>query len=117
MADYFWTEHAKYKMKQYGLSEQRVKRVIRTPYRVEEGIVKNTVAVMIPAGNFTVPKEGEKPNWKQELWVMYQVTKPKTQKHKNTNKLKVISAWRYPGVSPKNNPIPEDILREIGGLK
>ena len=28
-------------------------------------------------------------------------------------RLIIISAWRYPGVSPKNNPIPEDILREI----
>ncbi len=28
-------------------------------------------------------------------------------------KLIIISAWRYPGVSPKNNPIPEEILREI----
>lgn len=28
-------------------------------------------------------------------------------------KLTIISAWRYPGVSPKNNPIPEDILREL----
>ena len=28
-------------------------------------------------------------------------------------KLIIISAWRYPGVSPKNNPIPVDILREI----
>ena len=27
--------------------------------------------------------------------------------------LTIISAWRYPGVSPKKNPIPEDILREI----
>ena len=28
-------------------------------------------------------------------------------------KIIIISAWRYPGVSPKNNPIPEAILREI----
>ncbi|EKE25116.1 MAG: hypothetical protein ACD_5C00289G0005 [uncultured bacterium] len=32
----------------------------------------------------------------------------------NSNKkITIISAWRYPGVSPKNNPIPEDIIREI----
>lgn len=32
----------------------------------------------------------------------------------NSNKkITIISAWRYPGVSPKNNPIPEEILREI----
>ncbi len=28
-------------------------------------------------------------------------------------KLVIISAWRYPGVSPKNNPIPEEIFREL----
>jgi len=31
-------------------------------------------------------------------------------------KLKIISAWRYPGKSPKNNPIPEEILKEIRSL-
>jgi len=37
---YLWTEHSAYKMKQYGLSAQRVLRVIRAPWRKEEGIVK-----------------------------------------------------------------------------
>ena len=106
MDNYFWTEHAKFKMRQYGLSEQKVRSVLRKPFRVEEGIVARTIAVMIPAGKFVIPKEGEKPAWKQELWVMYQLRKIKKQK-------KIISAWRYPGVSPKNNPIPEDILREL----
>jgi uncharacterized protein YcbK (DUF882 family) len=27
--------------------------------------------------------------------------------------LRVISAWRYPGMSPKNKPLPDDILLEI----
>jgi hypothetical protein len=31
-------------------------------------------------------------------------------------KLVIISAWRYPGVSPKNNPIPEEIFRELENL-
>jgi hypothetical protein len=111
MADYFWTEHAKFKMRQYGLSEQRVNKVIRAPFRVEEGIVKNTVAVMIPTGKFVLPKAGEKPAWKQETWVMYQIGAKSTKL--KVKRIKIISAWRYPGVSPKNNPIPEDILREI----
>jgi uncharacterized protein YcbK (DUF882 family) len=71
-------------------------------------------------------------SWNQEIWVMYQ-TKSQEKKFKdktlgekkddkiaklqrqiNTSKqINIISAWRYPGVSPKNNPIPEDILREI----
>jgi hypothetical protein len=69
--------------------------------------------------------------WNQEIWVMYQlrgtgpskleqqiqkmVSKEKANKLMKLmpKKLIIISAWRYPGVSPKNNPIPEDILREI----
>ena len=31
----------------------------------------------------------------------------------STNRYRIISAWRYPGVSPKRNPIPAEILREI----
>ncbi|KKP57544.1 MAG: hypothetical protein UR51_C0015G0013 [Candidatus Moranbacteria bacterium GW2011_GWF1_34_10] len=30
--------------------------------------------------------------------------------------LKIISVWRYPGVSPKNNPIPQEILDELDDL-
>lgn len=138
--NFIWTRHSLYKLKQYGLSQQRVKRVIRAPYRVEKGIVKNTVAVMVPAGNFKLPAKGEKPAWKQEIWAMYQ-TGAKSRKQKvespqardllsgtecrqnpiqslrsymlQPKKLKIISAWRYPGVSPTENPIPAEILREL----
>jgi hypothetical protein len=85
-------------------------------------------------------------SWNQEIWVMYQIKNSKSQavivpseehfpkqgkeKDKNTiienlkfkiknhtkSKLCIISAWRYPGVSPKNNPIPEEILREISEI-
>lgn len=27
--------------------------------------------------------------------------------------IRIISAWRYPGMSSKRNPIPEEILREL----
>lgn len=75
-------------------------------------------------------KKNEEESWNQEIWVMYQI-KCKSQKSKikieiqnkkleklqkqiNSNKqLVIISAWRYPGVSPKSNPIPEEILREL----
>ncbi|MFZ5982574.1 MAG: hypothetical protein ACOYS2_03350 [Patescibacteria group bacterium] len=129
MDKYFWTEHAKFKLKQYGLSEQRIKRVLRNPYRKEEGIVKNTIAMMAPVSTKRV---NGKETWKQEIWAMIQNNSKikkqnsklqiKNQKSDNyklqtTNyKLKIISVWRYPGVSPKNNPIPEDILREIGEI-
>lgn len=128
---YQWTQHAQWKMRQYGLSPQRVIRVIRNPERTEEGIVEKTIACMQRAS--TNKKSGE-------IWCMYQIKNHKNTnntKHKqktkseNTNskaellmklkaneakKLKIISAWRYPGVSPKNNPIPEEILNEIEDL-
>lgn len=134
---YFWTEHAKFKMKFYGLSPQRVLRVIRAPERTEEGIVEKTIAVMQPAS--TRMKNGKKV-WSQEIWAMYQARRAGNSKSESRNpkkisaqggpavgwqtlqatsyklipnKLKIISAWRYPGMSPKKDPIPEDILREI----
>ncbi len=132
---YYWTRHSIGKMKQYGLSAQRVLRVIRSPQRIEKGIVKNTIAVMQPAS--TRIKDGQR-IWSREIWAMYQM-KNQNAKIKNQNynlklkngeknlkasklmdlipgKLKIISAWIYPGISPKNNPIPEDILREIEEL-
>ena len=87
-----WTAHSKFKMRQYGLSEARVKRILRDPVRIEAGIAPKTVAVMTPTSNK-----------KQELWCMYQDTKKAR---------KVIAAWRYPGISPVRQapPFPEDIL-------
>ena len=29
---------------------------------------------------------------------------------------KIISAWRYPGISPKRNPIPDEILEELRAI-
>lgn len=112
--EYAFTAHAQYKMQQYGLSEQRVKNVIRNPRRREEGIVPKTVAVMQPP---SVKRDATgKEIWTQEIWVMFQVqsTKNKTSPLVATpGRLKIISAWRYPGVSPKRNPIPPEILREL----
>lgn len=119
---YFWTKHSLMKMRFYGLSQQRVKRVIRSPQRIEEGIVKNTIAVMQPPSFKNV--NGKK-TWSQEIWAMYQLKNQNSNvKCQNYNlkiktifpqerQIKIISAWRYPGVSPKNNPIPEEILNEI----
>lgn len=98
---YVFTSHSEYKMKQYGLSKQRVRGVIRNPKRREVGIVENTVAVMRPVSTKRV---GGKETWKQEIWVLYK----QSEKGK-----KIISAWKYPGVSPERDPIPEDILQEI----
>lgn len=109
---YFWTRHAIYKLRQYGLSAQRIIRVINNPQRKEEGIVAKTIAVMQPSS--TKNKNGKKV-WSQEIWAMYQVSAKggKVKSESKNTKYKIISAWRYPGVSPKRDPIPKEILREI----
>ncbi len=127
-AKYEWTRHAWAKMQQYGIGEGRIKRIIRFPKRIEEGIAPQTVAVMQPGGSSKY----------HEIWVMYKLTdngKQSASRRTNNNgeqgkekkqsianfflsdkKMKIITAWRYPGVSPKRNPIPSDILDEIQGL-
>lgn len=113
---YEWTQHAVIKMKQYGLTAQRILRVVKNPQRVEDGIVKNTIAVMQPVSLCT--KEGKRV-WNREIWAMYQIkVKAKSEKGKafGQQRIRLISAWRYPGVSPKRDPIPEEILREIENL-
>lgn len=94
---YHWTQHCIRKMLFYGLTADRIKRIILSPKRVEEGVAENTVAVMQPFGTKSKPKE---------IWTMYQ---------RKGNKKIIISAWRYPGVSPvgKQIPIPADILEEL----
>lgn len=92
-----WTRHAQEKMRQYGLSEARLRRVLRFPKRREKGIAPKTVALMQPAGSRRRPTE---------IWLMYQ---------KKGKKLKIITAWRYPGISPVREPppIPDDILQDL----
>lgn len=93
----FWTKHAAKKMRFYNLSENIIKRVLRNPSRKEQGIAPKTLAVMQKTGSKKYPTE---------IWVMFQDIK---------KKLKIISAWRYPGISPKGKkiPIPDDILKEL----
>lgn len=130
---YIWTTHAWEKMLQYGISEQRVKRIIRFPKRVEEGVLDGAIAGMQPSG-------------KQEMWVMYVIVtndlqqttynkknsdEDNLEKNKkgekkldnmsqflmNTGKrFKIITVWRYPGVSPVRDAIPDEVLAEIRGL-
>jgi len=56
---------------QYQLSESRIKRVLHTPHRIEEGIAPQTIAVMQNAGTIKHPKE---------IWVMLQEIKTKQNK-------------------------------------
>lgn len=128
MDNYQWTGHSLYKLKYYQLSKQRITRVIRNPERIEEGIVSKTIAVMQPT---SVRIKNGKKTWSQEIWAMYQLRRTRNLKRETQisplpsvpspnigrgwgeGKLKIISAWRYPGMSPKNNPIPEEIWNEI----
>ena len=100
---FHWTAHSKAKMRQYGLTESRVKRVLHSPLRVETGIADETIAVMQPASVKKTLK-GKPAEWKQEIWVMI-VEEPRRRK--------VISAWRYPGVTKPGEPLPETVAGEI----
>ena len=101
--NFSWTSHVKNKMIQYRLSEQKIKTVLNNPARKEVGIAQNTSAFM---------KRNDTPKRKEEIWIMFQ-KKPKV------SAVTIISAWRYPGISPmgKEIPIPEDILNELESIE
>ncbi len=111
-AKYHWTQHIARKMMRYGLSADRIKRVIRAPVRAEEGVAEGTVAVMQKAGAAKRPSE---------IWVMYRdrttAERPKelTTADLLSGKKIVITAWRYPGVSPirEQIPLPPGLLAEL----
>ncbi len=114
---YEWTNHVKEKMVYYGISSSLIKRIVRFPKRKEEGIAPGTTAVMQPRGSAKTP---------QEIWVMYQLRRPKESGLSAAYgkavalepKTRVISTWRYPGVSPvgKKIPIPDEILQELENI-
>lgn len=114
-----WTEHSKLKMRQYGLSKQKLLGILCRPERKEKGIVPGTKAVMKTNkvfGNKIQPLlKNKQPAFAKgfggrrapgEIWLMYKDVK---------DFRKIISAWRYPGVSKPGEeiPIPEDIRQEI----
>ena len=106
-----WTRHVVGKMRYYGLSEQRIKRVLRKPKRTEEAIVPGLVAAMQPSS-----PTAKNPT---EIWVMYKVlSEEKSRTKGGPPKIRIITAWRYPGKSPERDdpPIPDDILKEIHQL-
>mgnify|MGYP001580330120 FL=1 len=103
-------------MRQYGLSKQKLLGILRKPERKEQGIVPGTTAVMKtnPAKwQQKLPSRGKEKDLRQkpkrtpgEIWLMYKDVK---------DFRKIISAWRYPGISKPGEeiPIPEDILHEL----
>lgn len=88
-----FTSHAKFKMRFYNFSESRVRRVMHSPLRIEEGIAEGTVAMMQRLGNGA-----------HEIWVMI-ADKPAERR--------VVSAWRYPGTTRPGEPLPAAVLREL----
>lgn len=146
MNEYLWTRHSQWKMKQYGLSQQRLKRVVRNPDRTEKSIVPGMIASMQIGGTS---------KHRQEIWVMYQLVQTKKKESVNVfakqegmkkqsfygasqsmspaqkfrqerrreflarcddregKTFRIISAWKYPGESPKRDPIPKEILEEL----
>jgi len=111
-----WTSHAVGKMMHYQLSEARVKRVINNPQRKELGIAPGTIAVM----------QANSSKHSYEIWTMYQIIKSKIKNPsprlarlgRENSKIRVITAWRYPGKSPIHGPIPVpvEILEELGEI-
>jgi hypothetical protein len=97
---FYWTLHSKNKMRFYNLSEQRVKRVLNSPHRIEKGIAPNTLAYMQPG---SVKIKNNQKIWNNEIWVMTQEIKKD-----KTKTIKIISAWRYPG---KTKPKSENIIK------
>jgi hypothetical protein len=108
-----WTQHSEIKMKQYGLSKQKLLGILRKPERKEKGIVLGTLAVMKTNKVFFKEKQITiKTAWQRprkapgEIWIMYKDVK---------DLRKIISAWRYPGISKPGEeiPVPEDIRQEL----
>ena len=107
MEKIIWTKHSEAKMAFYHLSKQRVRRVLNSPKRVEEGIAPNTIAMMQAAGSKKHP---------YEIWIMLQKSKAKEKTSfglvQDINKTKIISAWKYPGQTKPRSEIALDFLRQ-----
>ena len=100
-------------MRQYGLSKQKLLSILYKPERKEKGIVSGTTAVMKTNKTFfrakqtTLAKAWSYPRKAPgEIWLMYKDAK---------DFRKIISAWRYPGISKPGEaiPIPEDIRQAL----
>ena len=122
--------HSHDKMREYNLSESRIKRIIRHPTRVEKSIIEDEqiVAAMQPAGGKNY----------SEIWVIYKIEKKEAGRRGSEGKfiqnpayqkllqqteggfgggkIKIITVWRFPGKSSARDPIPEDILSEIRSI-
>ena len=98
-----WTQHSQLKIKQYGLSKSKLLGILYKPERKELGIVPGTTAVMKTNKSYSNTKKKKVPG---EIWLMYKNVK---------DARKIISAWRYPGISKPGEdiPIPKEIRQEL----
>jgi len=115
-----WTEHSQIKMRQYGLSKQKLLGILYKPERKEKGIVPGTTAMMktnptslslkLRGASKKTSKWSNPKRAPGEIWLMF-----KDVKIGGVPSRKIISAWRYPGISKPGEaiPIPEDIRSEI----
>ena len=107
-------------MRQYGLSKQKLLGILARPERTEQGIVPGTSAVMKTNKTFFKAKQITlKSAWQRpqkapgEIWIMYRDMKNSSELSGQARR--IISAWRYPGVSKPGQeiPIPEDIKNDL----
>lgn len=109
----YWTDHIQVKMRQYGLSKSKLLQLLYKPERKEKGIAPGTTALMQTKKSYRRAKKAidikQPAKAAGEIWLMYKDTK---------DLRKMISAWRYPGISKPGEslPIPEDIRRELLNL-
>lgn len=118
---YLWTAHVRRKMAFYRLTEPRIKRIIRYPARIEQGILDDAVACMqsaapetrrsLPIGRRTSQGLGRATAKHSEIWVMYMVVPARA--GTKSRAIQIITAWRYPGKSPERDPIPPLVLEEV----
>jgi hypothetical protein len=126
---YYWTEHAKKKMRQHGLSAQRVTRVLRRPLRTEKSIAGESVIAVMQPQSMKRDNDGGR-TWSSEIWVMYKIVenKKRSSVEKNSDdamaeflasvaleqkQIRIISAWRYPGKTKPGQDLPDEIVAEI----
>ncbi len=120
---YKWTIHSKEKMKHYGITESRVRSIIKNPLRIEKNFLDKIVLAVQPQ-SIRMDKKTNKKTWSNEIWVMYKyieieklinldIPEKFENLFKNQKSILIISAWKYPGVTRANENIPIEIENEI----
>ncbi len=107
----YWTDHVKLKMHQYSLSKIKILNVVNRPERKEQGIAPGTMGVMQTVKKYSNARAAVtiKTRPPGEIWVLYADVK---------GQRRIVSAWRYPGVSKPGEsiPIPENIRKELSTI-